>query len=225
MSSKELWSSAPLLYSTLWIRLKSNLHISCSVLNPTQLISSDTANIWETHKWMVYLLCSFKNKTSIWGYSDGTTVLAHWALFLWLRQRAQSRLQFLLSPWPALSCTPQHGHHEVAEPSTQANLLEPVGMSTLHCYTDISRDGILSSIFPCLDRGVGPGAAHVAVQAHLSTSMSRTIVCMAAAHQHLEACGERKQPSCTGLCDVHAKQTSYIIILAPVLEHIGIYCS
>jgi len=55
-SSKEIQSSAQPLYSTVSMQPKShNLHIS---LNPTRLISSDTADIWATHELIVYCAAS-----------------------------------------------------------------------------------------------------------------------------------------------------------------------
>lgn len=99
-------------------------------------------------------------------------------------------------------------------------------MPTLHCYIDVSGDCILSCILPHLDTGVDPGAAHVAVQAHVSTRhvqdcgvhgsstpAPRSMWCFegALALPSLKPAppGRLKGCSCTGLCDVHAKETSY----------------
>lgn len=137
-------------------------------------------------------------------------------------------------------------HHSVVTVSWQSPVLTLTFWSQSlrphYIATGISGDRILSRTLPRQDPGVGPGAAHVAARAHLGTrrvrdccvrgssaSASRSIRCSEAALTlpSLKPAprGRLKGCSRTGLCDVRAKETSYVITLALVLEQRGICCS
>lgn len=91
------------------------------------LISSSSVNIQENIWWINGVLYDLKNKTSIWCYTDGTIVLTLWVpVSVGKAENIVPPLSLTIS---ALHST-AYRHHQLAESSTQGNVLELAAMSS-----------------------------------------------------------------------------------------------